>query len=88
MVFFIGGTNCGPAAESLGSCLLKISGNARGGEEGDIHTWKEKPAQNVFSPVLTAGHPAEKHSPPLFILRVGIPIDRPLLAEPVLLVFF
>lgn len=85
--FFIVGTNCWPVAESLSSCLLKISGKARGGRGRHSHMEREACPKSL-SPVLTAGHPAEKHSPPLFILHVGIPIDRPLLAEPLLLVFF
>lgn len=57
--FLVVGTNCGPVAESLSSCLLKISGNTRGGRGRRLHMERD-PCLNPPPSVLSAGHPAEK----------------------------
>lgn len=62
--FVVVGTNCGPVAESLSSCLLKISGKAGG--RRDVHTWKETPPP-LLSSRRSTHHPTLSYtwgSPP------------------------
>lgn len=67
-------------------CLFQISGRAGGGRGRRSHM-EGGPGPECLSPVLTAGHPAEKLSVPLLILHVGSPTDLPTSPNPFSLYF-